>query len=478
MTKKTSGMGMAADIDSAIREATKKWTKTRKSEERRPASRQFRGVRMRMGRRTEWGDVMTPELMTEAYMKTSGGGTLPAEARQFMYSARPALQKAARMELNDQYFTKTLLPKFMADNPELTEDWDVVFGARGHFKEPHADFVLGLGTIEVREYLASLHDPKQIAAFLKPAGIEFRGPSGSFGGLCFIEKEGFDPLLQAAQIAERLDIATMSTKGTSVTAARHLADIMCDAYDIPLLPLRDMDYTGFSIANTLHNDTWRYEFQNTIEVIPLGLSLIEAQAMGLQEEYQQHTRGKKERMIENMRENGATEAEIEFMFRDFTRERPFTRRIELNAMTSPQFVSYLERKLKAAGMKKIVPEKVLLSETYRMYTRGCEAERIIKPQLKKLESLAVPVPRDLEKRVRAYLKKHPAARWDAAVDAIVRKKTGVKAPSDATKTKGQDPSDVEVFKGQDPNDDVKVYKGKDPITAAMKAFKGMKWTRD
>ena len=124
------------------------------------------------------------------------------------------------------------------------------------------DYSFGLGTVEVREYLASLHEPKLIAAFLKPAGIDFRGPSGSFGAVLFIEKEGFDPLLRAAQIAEKFDIATMSTKGMSVTAARHLADIMCDAYDIPLLLLRDMDYTGFSISGTLQRDTWRYEFQN------------------------------------------------------------------------------------------------------------------------------------------------------------------------------------------------------------------------
>ena len=276
--------------------------------------------------------------------------------------------------------------------------------------------------MEVRQYLASLHDPKLIAAFLKPAGIDFRGPSGSFGGLCFVEKEGFDPLLRAAQIAEKFDIATMSTKGTSVTAARHLADIMCDAYDIPLLPLRDMDYTGFSISGTLQRDTWHYEFQNQIEVIELGLSLEDAEEMGLESEYQYHTKGKKDKMIENMRENGATEAEIDFMFRDFNDQRKATRRIELNAMTSPQFVAYLERKLKAAGIKKIVPDKALLSDTYCLFTRGCEAERILKPQLKKLESLKVPVPRDLEKRVHAYLKKHPTVRWDAAVAAIVKAK--------------------------------------------------------
>ena len=96
-------------------------------------------------------------------------------------------------------------------------------------------------------------------------------------------------------------------------------------------------------------------------------------------------------------------------------------------MTSPLFVTYLESKLIAAGIKKIMPSKMLLGETYRLITRSCKAERIIKPQLKKLESLEVPVPRDLETQVRAYLKKHPTVRWDVAVDAIVQNKTKNKA---------------------------------------------------
>ena len=120
MNKKTSN-SMAADIASAISEATKKWTKTRKAEERRPAMRMFRGQRMRRERRTEWADVMTPELMTEGYLQTSGNRRLPAEARQFMYSVRAGLCRRLQVRLfQSQYFTKTLLPKFMADNRELT----------------------------------------------------------------------------------------------------------------------------------------------------------------------------------------------------------------------------------------------------------------------------------------------------------------------------------------------------------------------
>jgi DNA topoisomerase VI subunit A len=70
-------------------------------------------------------------------------------------------------------------------------------------------------------------------AEVSQAKVETSGPSGNFGAVLFIEKEGFAPLLKAAQIAKKYDIAIMSTKGMSVVAARVLADEMCSDHDIP-----------------------------------------------------------------------------------------------------------------------------------------------------------------------------------------------------------------------------------------------------
>jgi hypothetical protein len=181
--------------------------------------------------------------------------------------------------------------------------------------------------------------------------------------------------------------------------------------------LRDFDKAGFSIAGTLQRDTRRYEFKNSFQVIELGLSLADVEAMALEPEYQHHPKGEKSALIDNLRTNGASDAEIAFMFRDFDRLRS-TRRVELNAMTSPQFVVFVERKLKENGVTKIVPDQELLAEVYAGVERGRRLQEAIE-ELDEVDMEDFKPPDDLERRVKAKLKKYPHMRWDAAIEASV-----------------------------------------------------------
>jgi hypothetical protein len=260
---------MATDILDVVNEVTKDWKKTIKAEERSPSSRSFRHVRMRREKTTGFKEAAA-EIMEQAYLKVSDNDRLPANARQIMYAARPHIQAVTGKPLASSYFTQTLLPDYMAEN---NVDWDVVYDARGHFNEPHGGRRFGLGHVEVREYLEDLHEPSIIDAGFSRASVKIIGPSENYNGLLFIEKEGFDELIKQTKIPERFDLAYTSTKGMSVTAARELADNICYDYDIPLLPLHDFDKTGFAIAGTISRDSRRYEFQNKIKTIDLGLSL-------------------------------------------------------------------------------------------------------------------------------------------------------------------------------------------------------------
>jgi hypothetical protein len=141
--------------------------------------------------------------------------------------------------------------------------------------------------------------------------------------------------------------------------------------------------------------------------------------MGLESEYQHHSKGDRCALEENLRTNGATESEIAFMFQDFDRLRS-TRRVELNAMTSPQFIDFVERKLRDNGIAKIIPDQALLAKVYASLEKGRRLKEAANDIQKKINtSDGSEAPADLEQRVTTILEKYPAMRWDDALTTIV-----------------------------------------------------------
>ena len=406
-----------AEFVAAVESVTKAWAKVRKAEER-DASRQARRRELLTKPRKEKQSDVAFEIMERAYRKASKNDKLWTTATQVMYAARNEIQERSGRQLDRQYFTQTLLPNFVAANPELTATWKIAYDDRGHFREPHTGYSIGVGTLAVRDYLGKVHAPKLLEAGFAPPRIVTRGPHGGYGGLFYCEKEGFDPLWEQVQLDARFDISLMSCKGLSVTAARKLADEICHAYRIPLLVLRDFDKAGFSNVASFQQSNRRYTFENRIKVIDLGLRLDDATELGLPDEAS-YDRGSLEARRANLRKNGATPEEIEFLLRG--------RRVELNAMMSDQLVGFVERKLTDNGIAKIVPKQSELADAYRLFARGREAEKVFKRELRKLNGgSAVKVPRDLAIRVRDYLDQHPTKRWDDAVAAIVRRPSGAR----------------------------------------------------
>ena len=228
--------------------------------------------------------------MERAYLKASANGTLPAHARQIMYAARPYIQQHADRELGqrfDQYFTQQLLPEYIEARDR--QSWNVVYDARGNFTEPHTRLKVPLGTLQVRRYLARIrqHEIKDPAFDVWEAGYPTIGPKDRLGAILFIEKEGFLPLFEAVRLAERYDLALMSTKGMSVTAARELVERLCAVHAVPLLVLHDFDKAGFSIAGTLQRSTRRYRFGHghAANVIDLGLRLEDVDGLETEDVY-------------------------------------------------------------------------------------------------------------------------------------------------------------------------------------------------
>jgi hypothetical protein len=405
MTKTKS---MAERLKDSVLGVTKDWAKQRKAEERHASALASRRARLIRARDYYNFKSAAEEVMERAYMAASANGTLPASVRQVMYRARPFIQEMmGGQQLNDQYFCQQLLPNYIE---EYGVDWDVVYDDRGHFIEPHTGDTIGLGTISVREYLDDVAEPKLTDPGFAPGAVVTHGPDGCFGAVLFIEKEGFLPLFEAVHLAERYDIAIMSTKGMSVTAARTLIDRLCK-HELPLLVLHDLDKAGLSIAGTLRRNTRRFTFSRKNKIVDLGLRLADVRGLGLEASAEDaFDRGRDFVKRQNLLLNGATTEEAEFLLRQ---------RVELNAMTSDQLVAFIERKLQQHGVKKIVPDDNLLGETYRLLMRNREMERVVKQALEKLNGgTDSEPPSDLGARVRQYLERHPRARWDEAVSKI------------------------------------------------------------
>jgi hypothetical protein len=397
---------IANDMVDALETAASKWTRQKKSEERHPGNIRYRASRMTKEPRTTQKDAAW-EIMEEAYMAASGGGTLPAMARQIYYQARPKIMAMTDdKELAYGYFSQTLLPDYIEEHGV---DWNVVYDARGHFEEPHTNRRIGCGTIEVGNYLHAMSEkPTIVAPEFSDASVEVIGPSGGISGVMFCEKEGFNPLLKAVNLANRYDLMIISTKGVSVTAARLLVDQVCGDNDLPLFVLHDFDVAGFMILGTLQRDTRRYQFSNAIKVTDLGLRLEDI--AGLEREPAAATKTSEANLRTQLAENGASDAEIDILLNE---------RVELNAMTSDDLIAMIERKLKDYGLKKVVPDDDMLADAYRTFHRSKELREAFEEMESEFEETEVKVPKTLNKQVRAMLKKHPDLRWDDAIQVVL-----------------------------------------------------------
>ena len=312
---------IANDILDAVETATSKWTRQKKSEERHPGNDPISSLAhdQRAAHDAERGCV-------------GGDGSRPTWPRaatapcrpwrgKSIYQARPKIMAMTEdKELAYGYFSQTLLPDYIEEHGV---DWNVVYDARGHFEEPHTNRRIGCGTIEVGNYLHAMKEPDIVPAEFADANVDIIGPSGNLSAVLFCEKEGFNPLFKAVNLANRYDLMIISTKGVSVTAARQLIDNICGDHDLPLFVLHDFDVAGFMILGTLQRDTRRYQFSSTVEVIDLGLRL--ADIAGLEREPAAATKVNADILRAQLAENGATDAEIAILLNE---------RVELNAMTS------------------------------------------------------------------------------------------------------------------------------------------------
>lgn len=425
----------ASIIAKLTRRVTKKHAQQIKAEERRARSRWSRAYTY--SDRVNFTDVAA-RILPEAYRLASGNGSLPAAKRQIYYAAREAFRKATGREITQQRCNMLLL-QYMNTHPEQTASWRVTADPRGTLLIPNTDSETRIpcGTLDIDRHLDAMHDEGELGTMLT---VPWQWPTLSAGqrfrAVLYIEKEGFEPLLRQTRIAERFEIAVLSCKGQSVVAARKYVDQVCQVNSgVPLFVVHDFDVFGFFIAarlTSVSNEAWAddrvaYRFKNEINVTDFGLRLEDARKYGLADE-----RCKAPKYIDP--DLGCTDDERAFLYSG--------RRIELNAFTAPQFVEWLEGKLRAAGIddrKRMIPADDVLERAYRravVTVRVNEAVREMHAAAV-AEAEAAKVPKRLAGKVRKALAESDEP-WDIALHRIVADDLGVELPQDAAGDAGDD----------------------------------------
>jgi hypothetical protein len=389
---------------------TKDWTKQRKAEERDASAQTRRVARLtRVDRVTIRHAAF--QVMEDAYQRASNNGTLPANPRQIYYAARREILLATdRDVLESGYFLQVLLRDYMEEYD--CSNWDVVWDARGHFTEPHTGRVIPVGTLEVRQYLGDRPELGPAVEVGRDALYSTKGPENRYKTVLFIEKEGFDQLLAAARIPERYDLAIMSTKGMSVSAARLLLDHLVTQGVTKILVLHDFDVSGFSIVGTLGTSSNTYRFRNKVPIIDIGLRLTDVEAMDLLPE-PFFTQKAWWSISETLKRHGATPEEIQFL-RD--------KRVELNAMASDEFIAFIERKFEEHGVWKVVPDASIIERHARRLIEQRLVDKILEKTLPKIkkQAAATALPADLRQGIEVELHERPELSWDAAVSCVVQ----------------------------------------------------------
>jgi hypothetical protein len=347
------------------------------------------------GDHTSQKDIVLENL--DAVIADVSGGRYRFGQRQLLYGLRPIIRNEIGETLQLGNFT-AIITEYEAEHGEIPLMYRE---PRGSIYHPHRGETITLGTLMVEEY---------------------ERPLWTFNKLLYIEKEGFSEALKDEDVrwAERHDCALLSSKGFSTRAARDLVDKLAE-HDEPVevFCVHDADGPGTMIYQTFQEAT-KARGARKIKIINLGLEPWEAIEMGL--EIEDVEAGKKRKPVADYvldREDRAP---------DGTRWEEWlqTHRIELNAMTTPQFIEWLDGKM-AAYHKLVPPPEVLESELHeRIENKAREAitERILREAntdaqvAAALAKIEQPTADTLVEGIEQLFGEKPDAEWRDHIEAV------------------------------------------------------------
>ena len=163
----------------------------------------------------------------------------------------------------------------------------------------------------MRQYLGERLAPETPATLDSGSLAPTTGPTNRYRTVLFVEKEGFSALLAHALIAERFDIAIMSTKGMA-TWRRGCCSIAWLRTSKGAGAARFRRVAGSASSARSAATAGATQFDNQVHIVDLGLRLADVEEMDLQSEPVE-TEGDWEKRADTLAGHGATDAEIRFL---------------------------------------------------------------------------------------------------------------------------------------------------------------------
>jgi len=257
-------------------------------------------------------------------IEQAGGGHRYSQ-RQLFYAIRPFLIAELNKEPNFDTF-KGIITDY---ENEIGHDLPGMYrDDRGTLYHCHRQENIPLGTRMVEVY---------------------QPPEWTFNKVLYLEKEGFFQILQDEKWPERHDCALLTSKGYATRAARDLLDGLGDTKEeITFYCIHDADAAGTMIYQALQDAT-KARPARKAKVVNLGLEPEEGLAMGLEPE----------RVV---RKNEDSRRPVAEYVKQEWKEWLQTHRIELNAMTTPNFLKWLDDKMALSGQGKLIPPQAILTK--------------------------------------------------------------------------------------------------------------------
>lgn len=335
--------------------------------------------------------------METAISKASGDGQYRFSQRQLYYAIRPYVMQLLDKQTGYTYFCK-LLTDYENEYGEIE---NLYRDPRGVLYHPHLRDEIPLGTIAVQNY---------------------ERPEWTFNKILYCEKEGFFPLLKDAKFPERFDCALLTSKGYASRAVKDLFDLLGETdEEILFFCIHDADAAGTMIYETLQEAT-NSRRARKVKVINLGLDPWEAVDMDLE--------------VEKFDSKSRKPVAHYVRMYDYKNGEEFTEwlqgnRIELNAMTTPQFLEWIEDKVSEYDNGKVIPDsdtikRQLSSETdkiikQRIMQRILEEnnyEQLVKKEKEILQPIIESKSMVLRSEVRDSLKENQESNWKRSVQDI------------------------------------------------------------